>query len=318
MPEAPPSNDLILSAATRYRPADLEIFLRSAATNVPQANVLLVTEKRSPGYLAQLRTYHPRVRLWHPPDGRIRRRIWGSEKRVRRLRHPRRFDALKAAVLLHSPWPKRALAVMHISVARHFWFRQLLEEGVDQGAERILLADCRDVYFQADPFPAVEEKILVGEEHRWITPKTYVSKYVRRVYGPDIEERMQSKAILCAGVVLGTRSAIYELEREWTGEFKREATSVHGRFVDQIVLNKMLYADGRVPFRPVPEGGAIMTQLIFTPPEMYGIEKDGVRTAAGERVRIVHRYDRHPEMKAYAEATYRRPTIGMNAATGTN
>lgn len=305
--EPPASTDLILSAALGYGAQDLEVFLRSAAANVPQADVLLVTEKRGEEFLETIRRFNPRVRVWRPPDARLRRRAWRTAKRGRRLRHPSPGEGLKAMLLLHSPWPRRALAVLHISVVRHFWFRQIFREGLDGGAQRVLLADCRDVYFQDDPFPLTGKEVLVGEEHRWITAESYVAKYVKRVYGSGAEGPMLGRAVLCAGVLLGTRAAIVGLEEEWTREFRRKARAVHGRFVDQILLNKILYVNGRVAFRALPEGGALLTHLIYTPKELHELGPDGVRTAGGERVRIVHRYDRHAEMKAYAEAMYRRP-----------
>lgn len=301
------ARQLIMGGAVGYGVEELHILLRSAALNVPDADLLLFTDRATPEFQQQLARIHPRVRLAPAADARWRADLWRSPKRRRKLTRLSPARSRRRAFWLRTPWPGRGLAAFHATVAKHFWAWDAFRKGLIGDARHILFIDTRDLLFQADPFVDASVPpggLLLSAEPRTITTESHLYRLIRRIHSPRSADLMLNLPVLCAGAILGEREAIGLYLRAMTREFTRHATDFFGRFVDQPVHCKILHADRVVPFRAISEGQSWISNLLFLKGEAFRIDESGLRTLDGDLVRIVHRYDRFPRIVEWAQRRF--------------
>ncbi|MEI6491865.1 MAG: hypothetical protein WCO94_04885 [Verrucomicrobiota bacterium] len=190
-----------------------------------------------------------------------------------------------------------ARRVLHLFYLRHLIYLRFLER--NPGIQRILMCDCRDVYFQRDPFtdwpgPGLHafqetESVSVGEcEHhrRWIT----------LLAGEDILEQLSEFPRVCAGAILADRdSAIAFLTK--MVEMTYSALSLEAHDGDQGLFN-ILVRQNRIPNIVVHRNGE---SSVYTHPgitsEAVRSDRDGfVIRPDGSPVPVLHQYDRNLEI----------------------
>lgn len=113
---------------------------------------------------------------------------------------------------------------------------------------QILLTDCRDVFFQDNPFNHITyDSIYFIEEERCQTIGTneYNSKWIRWCYDSHIFSKLQNKPILCAGVVIGSKQNIITYIKHMIYKITKMLKDYdHVRYLgvfDQGISNYLLY-----------------------------------------------------------------------------
>ena len=125
---------------------------------------------------------------------------------------------------------------------RFRWYADACARMTDTG--RCLATDFRDVYFQADPFaraPAGADLVLAQEPAAYGVGLTiredvdFDAKWLRDCYGDAALELIGDEAIVCAGTLIGTPSALRVYHDElFVDDAARECN-------DQAILNFRLY-----------------------------------------------------------------------------
>lgn len=297
----------IIGAAIGFDAEALRVFLRSASQAVPDCDVLLISHTDSAELTAEMRRFHPRVRLIKSIDAEERLRRWRTPRRARKLRKIAGIRAQLLELSLRTPWRAYGLATLHPTVARHPLIEEALERGEGRDAEAILLADTRDVYFQGDPFdflPVDRHSLLMGAEGRMIRGNSHIVRFMNQRYAPSVAEKLKGKEVLCAGLVMGHREAIASYVRAMADEVRTQAASILGRFVDQPLHNKVIYSDEAAPFKVTREGDPWLANLLYHPPEPFLLDESGLKTREGDLVRIVHRYDRYEDLRRWTRRRY--------------
>lgn len=159
---------------------------------------------------------------------------------------------------------------------------------------RILLADTRDVVFQADPFAALGASRLRFhlESARRLADCPVNRDWLARALGPAAVDELGARPIACAGTLLGTAEAVFEYLC-LMGALLTEVPPRHRLSgVDQAIHNAMLWRGLLRGADAVPNGAEVLT----VPPEGLGalarIEAGRIRNADGSLSAIVHQYDR--------------------------
>lgn len=301
------TRNLILGSAAGFDADDLVIFLRSAAVNAPSADVLLMSDRPASEFEPRLREMHPRVHVAQISDASRRRRLWHSARRRKKLRQLPAGISLALQASLYTPWRHLGLAAFHAGCAKHFWNLEGLNHPAAREAEMILVADTRDLLFQADPFegaPLSSAGLLMAAEPRKIETTTFVYRLIQRIHSAETAGRMLGRPILCSGAVLGRRDRIHEYLEAMSRELNRHARSCFGRFVDQPLHCKILLADRGLEFETTSEGEPWITNLLYLNDPIFRLGESGVTTMNGDLIRIVHRYDRFPKLVQWAERKF--------------
>lgn len=188
---------------------------------------------------------------------------------------------------------KFAHVVFHLFYRRHLLYLQFLREH-RRDYDRVFLTDCRDVYFQADPFswdlPAglhlfledASNKIGRGIHEDWL-----VSQFGRAVF-----EELKAETISCAGTVLGDVNSVLEYLARMVA-LTMTARSLRETAGDQGIHNYLLYKRC-LPGIIVHENqdGPVMTLGAMRPEDVRLDARGFVVNNAGQVVPVLHQYDR--------------------------
>ena len=185
------------------------------------------------------------------------------------------------------------------NVARYALFERELA-GL-AAADRVLLADCRDVIFQGQPFAAfADDAVHLFEEHpsKPIGGCIWTSSWLRYRYGDAALPKVAMRPVLCSGLVIGRASRVAHYLRLVAAELTPSLPATHYMAgYDQGVVNNLAYS-GRIPAL-VAHGwaNARVLHLGNVPAGEVRIDARGqVLNAAGEVALAVHQYDRHPQL----------------------
>jgi len=190
----------------------------------------------------------------------------------------------------------RLAAVFHVSLARYFYARQYLRSCAE-GVKFVMLCDGRDVLLQADPFKELRAgELWTGAEDRAIGDCGINSRWIREVYGETVLCDMARETIFCSGVNIGSRERIATYLDAMCAEMAELLPKIafSGAY-DQPIHNRLVRqgAVGEVSFSA--NGDSLIATLEHSDMSAFCVTEDGLLlTRDGERVRIVHQYDRKP------------------------
>ncbi|HXP97693.1 MAG TPA: hypothetical protein VN809_13335 [Telmatospirillum sp.] len=192
-------------------------------------------------------------------------------------------------------------------MARYFSFFRVLRELCDQGCvyDQVLIADTRDVVFQADPFASAHRVDIAAfneEETMTIGRCPFNGRWVREGYGAAVFREMAARPISNVGTVMGSGLGIMRYLLLLQAEAFRVAAPARNRLgVDQVAHNRLLVLNSISSFA---NGDHIWT-LGYVPPEKVVLTPDHkIADVHGRVCPIVHQYDRHPQLKAFVAALY--------------
>lgn len=192
-----------------------------------------------------------------------------------------------------------AHAVFHLFYRRHLLYLDYLRQH-RQEYDRVFLTDCRDVFFQADPFawnPAPGVHFFLEEETNKIGQCRHHIGWITSQFGQAVFERMRHHTVACAGTTFGDTAAIMEYLSQMV-EATMQVLSLAEVAGDQGVHNYLLRED-RLPNVTIHENrrGPVMTTGPMSAGNIRFSEQGLVVNDAGQVVNVLHQYDRHPELK---------------------
>lgn len=187
--------------------------------------------------------------------------------------------------------------VLHLFYLRHLLYLRFLEK--NPGIQRVLMCDCRDLYFQDNPFAgwggeglhAFEEyaSVPIGRcecHQRWIT----------QLAGASTLQRLSGFPRVCAGTIMADRDSAIVFLKEMVNMIC-SALSLSQHDGDQGLFNILVH-DRRTPNIKVHRNGesSVLTigdmpdEIITTNRENFVVRSDG------SRIPILHQYDRKPDI----------------------
>ena len=184
----------------------------------------------------------------------------------------------------------------HIKESRWLLFEKYLRDHKDE-YEQVFICDIRDVIFERDIFEIYSDKsfICLAEELGEFGKSDFYDELVIAQYGENnFDNYFLKNKIICSGTILGTADEMWKLTKTMVNimfggmfpNFKRS---------DQSAFNYSIYA-GMLPDSvkcySKPLSGNIVT--IGTASEYDINEMEHI--LENENIRIVHQYDRWPEL----------------------
>ena len=168
----------------------------------------------------------------------------------------------------------------------------------------IFMCDCRDIYFQSNPFNyKYKGSINFFLEDTPINQCKVNSKWIYKTFGKKVFDEMRNTIICCSGTVLGTQSSItqylilmnkmikkfpFKKRIKYFLTFRRDK---EGRGCDQgycnYIVHKKLIKDIHLYFN---HNGPVATVLYLK--EIKFNKNSYLTNSAGENYLIVHQYDK--------------------------
>lgn len=286
---------LILGFGTNQTHESLEVFLRSARAvwARDQADIAVLTnsikgleallDETDAIAVSTTNNYRPSTskyaKLWNRVYLHTLRLIAGGPK----TRTPELYEAYLSML---ETWH-------HPQLARWFAYRRVLE--LMHQYSHVVLADTRDVVFQADVFDRIDpDRVNLCEDGESFTPESWNGRWYIQAYGRAAFDQIASRQPICIGTVIAEMSALRRVNQRFTD---RIAASPFGK-IEQAIFNDMVlkgeFGDditickNYAPVGTLAGGDDLVAASIEVKPD--GVICD----SNGEVLPIVHMYDRHP------------------------
>lgn len=300
-----PHRDLVIGTAAGYKWSELRPWVLSLRQAGYAGDICLFTSPLDPETRGQLRHHRihcePLPRLWTQRSSLLRRMLHSFHARpLHRLvaRLAPRSDA-QATPERMTPVLRFCAEFQHIGCSRFFHYLRYLAARPGTYS-RVLIADVRDVVFQANPFAEVwPEGLVCPVETRLVTLETQNTNadWLTTLYGRAGWRQIEKQRVSCAGVTLGTGPAILTYLARLSAELIRLTPQLIGQGgLDQAAHNFLLW-NGRLPPALKPENGqGPVATLHGEDLATLRYSSEGlVLKENGQPIPIVHQYDRHPE-----------------------
>jgi hypothetical protein len=311
---------LILGSARRYEWTALEAFVRSLQLVRFTGQTVLFVNRLASDVIEGLERNGVMTRPYAElslPIGRGQK-LFVSSPRLRflpryRSRTFRNLPRL-TCLLLTSPTLLRIVASAYTVIQARFflYLSYVLEIAPPARPSHIILTDVRDVVFQRNPaeLTSVVPNLAVGLEGPAIGQCATNSKWVRTSYGADVLESMSAAPISCAGVTIGTYTAIRDY---LTAMVEQLLVLPTADFMgpDQAAHNYLLH-QGLLPNCQRLRNGSSAV-LTLSARSSVELDKNGtVLNADGSVPAIVHQYDRHPELERLIRTKFSTAQDGVD------
>jgi len=183
------------------------------------------------------------------------------------------------------------LRAYHPSNYRWPLLYRYVKEHADSYA-KIVLADVRDTMFQGDPFASFEKGFFTfkGVETRTIGECGWNGGWVKDCWGQQMLAQLTKKPIICSGISMGTSEEALFYLQQMSESMETEAFAKCERNgVDQGVHNVLVHTE-RLPGLKVYD--AANGWVANLQGGKGKIERNVVYNDNGDRVTVVHQYDR--------------------------
>ncbi len=189
----------------------------------------------------------------------------------------------------------------HIACSRYSYYLQYLKTS-GKGCQRVILADVRDVVFQADPFAAldgVELGFALEPEHYRYGTGTPDDGWLKKLYGEDEWRKLEGKRTSCCGTLFGTRAAMIGYLEIMCAELARLGPRIMGYHGFDQGAHNWLWHAGRFGQPTLFENfaGPVLTMGTAKPEELTFDSDDRLLNRDGSVIAVVHQFDRHPEVE---------------------
>lgn len=287
--------NLIITAATGYQAEQLFPFLDSAQRHCGNIKAVIITHEKDIQTRSILKARYSFVEFIKVPS---RKKF--AVKLFRIIN-----NQLEARNYLPESQALRSLRYnfLHIALKRYFIALDTVRLYKDSVAN-VLLADSRDVLFQADPFALIKDEVVSGlESERMSIGKCAInSNWIKQLYGEEGLNQIKDFRIICSGVSLGPVSKVeaylVEMCREMEANLPKIASSDS---IDQGIHNYLSNV-GRITISAVDNREGFIATLGYEEPSI--LEKDeklGMIRVYDKFPAIVHQYDRHPSLALACE-----------------
>jgi hypothetical protein len=189
-----------------------------------------------------------------------------------------------------------APAYMHPHCARHFFYEPFLRECAGH-YRHVMLADTRDMIFQADPFafePADGLHAFREDRRRTIGTCQWNADGMRLGFGEKMLAKMYDQPVNCAGTIIGTTAAVHEHVRIVIGLL---CQARQRQSVDQAAHNVALQEPRTAPLHFHENfAGPVLSMANIDPAALVPDAEGRLRNHDHSLINILHQYDRHPAL----------------------
>jgi hypothetical protein len=281
---------LILTTIHRLRAAAVAPFFLSLRRTSFRGDLVVFASGVDTESVAQLKRWGARVMPFFFPGKHVSNRaarLWWIWKRI------------FASDISERAKERLAHIVFHLFYRRHLLYLQFLRKHGDQYS-KVFLTDCRDVFFQADPFgwnQAPGLHVFLEEEANKLGVCTHHIRWITSQFGSEMLERWTEMTVSCAGTVFGDVPGMMHYLAQMVLR-TMGVKSLQAADGDQGVHN-YLVLEGAFPRVTVHKNrrGPVMT---LGPVRMSSLRfnRDGrVIDEAGVVVPVLHQYDRDFELR---------------------
>ena len=199
---------------------------------------------------------------------------------------------------------KYSILNSHFLVRRFIWYLNIKKDFL-KNYKYIILSDCRDVFFQKDPFEGINKKkdfIISGCESEKIKNNNINKNWIKSAYynQPQIYKKISDSSIVCAGVTLGTKKLIFDYLKRIKIEIveyiiTKNASSITN--LDQAFHNKIFSFDNIKGYYLDRDDNFISTMGFYKKID-YKIDYENKKIYVnGKFPSIIHQYDRDKNLQ---------------------
>ncbi|MEO8352977.1 MAG: hypothetical protein ABI680_14685 [Chthoniobacteraceae bacterium] len=283
--------NLILTVAHRIKFPSIKPFFRSLRRTEFSGDLVVFGSGLDAETIRQIESFGGELIRFRFPGRHVSNRaarLWGLWK------------PLFASRLAQRNKERLAHAVFHLFYRRHLLYLDFLRAH-ENDYDKILLTDCRDVFFQADPFgwdqsPGLH--VFLEEESNKLGTCKHHIRWLTSAYGADTLAQWRDNTVSCAGTVFGdTESIVRYLEQMVVETMKvktlKEADGdqgIHNYLIHASLLSGITVHNNRC--QPITTLGLVPKERLRFDPEGYLLDVDGAI------VPVLHQYDRDKQLEA--------------------
>jgi len=189
-----------------------------------------------------------------------------------------------------------------VQLKRYKYFLNILRK--NRNYNKVLFCDCRDIYFQSDPFKHnYKGTINFFQEDKKIGECEHATRWIKKTFGEKIFNDLSDKTICCGGTVLASYDNMvkwlnlmdqliskypYKKKLKYLLTFRRDGS---GRGCDQAHGNYIAYKNYfQKSYSYSNKNGPIATVYYLNPIKFN--EKSELINSLGEPYTIVHQYNK--------------------------
>jgi hypothetical protein len=281
-------DNLILSTVHELTYGEVEPFLKSLQATGSQAQVHFFTCRVSAKSLEKIKSHGVVIHPFNYLTFRRRQPLLVFWPLWKRMLASRDFAG------------KRRLArkIFHLMSLRFVMYYDFLESRADQ-FQQVLLTDCRDVYFQRDPF---SENLGPGL-HCFLEAQSQIigtcpsnRKMILGAFGPKVLEEIGANTVSCAGTTIGDVDSILAYMQAMIETLCLGVKMYSGN--DQGVHNYLIRR-GLLPTLHLHDNysSSVFTAGCEAKGSVLVNDRDEVIRKDGGVYPILHQQDRHPEIQ---------------------
>ena len=197
----------------------------------------------------------------------------------------------------------------HFLLRRFIWYSKV---NLIKKYDFVCLTDCRDVFFQSDPFEffKLDKKLLFSSAEPELIGDNKINKnWIKNAYLKKIKiyKFLQNSSIICAGVTLGSKDLILDyLERmkEEMIDYIEENNKNEVINLDQAFHNKIFSYDKIPGYRVDRENQLISTIGYFNKFDLNIDQENQKIIVNGKKPSVIHQYDRSLLLKEIISKWY--------------
>lgn len=190
----------------------------------------------------------------------------------------------------------------HPHFARWYAYERVFE--VMSQYEKVLLADTKDVVFQAPFFHEVSPgTVHFFQDSEDFRLSGWNGRWYRDAYGTAALSRVAERNPLCIGVMMGDFASVNAFVREFA---EQVAKTPFGK-IEQAIFNHFVFCNlQKTPYSIHPNYSGAVATLGDANISDFAALIDGAICGAGDRrvIPVAHMYDRHPTFREAIEAKY--------------
>lgn len=280
--------NLILTTVHRIQFPSIEPFFRSLSRTDFKGDVVVMGSGLNAESIRQIERCGAQVRPFRFPGRHVRNRAAGAWRLWQQVFRSR----------LSASW-KEGLAhlTFHLFYRRHLLYLDFLRAHPDY--DRIFTTDCRDVFFQDNPFdwgqgPGLH--VFLEDQSMQLDRCQHHLRWILSQFGSETQKAMGSQTVSCAGTVFGDSVSVKSyLETmvylAMNARSLREADGdqgLHNYFVRELAPEWMtIHAN---------EEGPVLTVGPLKSSNLHFNSAGWVTNRNGDIPPVVHQYDRIPEL----------------------
>ena len=165
--------------------------------------------------------------------------------------------------------------------------------------EKVFLTDCRDVFFQSDPFAWSQSPglhVFLEENAKNIGECEFNGRWIRNLFGEAAFQELATRTVSCAGTVFGDEQAVIDYLRRMvrTTMQVRNMRLIDG---DQGVHNYLVHTGRLSNLTIYPNRqGPVMTVGPMKFSDLRTTPEGRILNEVDEVPPVLHQYDRIPEL----------------------